>query len=163
MFTGTYFDSGVNQSCRTNDLFNEDSLALFELIVSWRCADENDLIDSRFPFIELQRSVIKRRRQTEAIFDKSLLPGSITGIHRSDLRNRYVRLVNDRKKVFLKIVEQTVWTGTSRPPRQMTRIVFDALTIPHFAHHFKIEPGSLFKTLSLNEFPHIAKFCRPLP
>ena len=78
-------DFRIKQSGRTDNLLRPKQLMLF-FIRSRRRRNEHHLIDPLFKFFKIQRSVIQRRRQTEAIIHKCLLPGAVTRIHTANLR-----------------------------------------------------------------------------
>ena len=57
-----------------------------------------------------QWTVVKGGRQTETIFHKVLLPGTVASIHSTDLWHAYVAFVNHDQIIFREKIEQTVRT-----------------------------------------------------
>ncbi|CCY15069.1 unknown [Prevotella sp. CAG:755] len=70
---GAYLDDRVEQACRTDHLLDHHSPALLKLVVCWRGADIDHLTRHLLEFLELQGTVVERRRQAETIVDKRLL------------------------------------------------------------------------------------------
>jgi hypothetical protein len=54
----------------------------------------------------LQRPVVQRRRQAEAVFDQVLLARAVALVHAADLRNGDVRLVDEHQRVGRQVVDQ---------------------------------------------------------
>src|SRR5579883_402451 len=65
-------DRGINEAGGTNDLLDE-LLLMGKLVGSGRRRDKDYLINVPLELFEHKRSVIERRRQTEAIVDQHLL------------------------------------------------------------------------------------------
>ena len=85
---------GIEKSGRTNDLLDHlRRLLLFRIVR--RCADVYDLIELALKLLKAQWTVIVRRGQTEAEIDEVLLSRKISSAHSSDLRQSYVRFVNE--------------------------------------------------------------------
>ena len=58
----------VNQTCRANNLFHY-LCRMFQFKITRCCTDKYRLIDTLIKFIEIQRTIIKGRRQTESIIN----------------------------------------------------------------------------------------------
>ena len=56
----------------------------------------------------LQRPVVERGRQPEAVVDQGLLARAVAVVHAADLRDRLVRLVDEGQEVLGEVVEQRV-------------------------------------------------------
>ena len=56
--------------------------------------------------LEVQRPVVHRRRQAEAVVDQRLLAGAVAVVHAAHLRHRDVRLVDEQQPVVREVVEQ---------------------------------------------------------
>ena len=134
----TNVDFRIKQSGRTDNLLRPKQLMLF-FIRSRRRRNEHHLIDPLFKFFKIQRSVIQRRRQTEAIIYKCLLPGTVTRIHTSNLRDCHMRLIYDHQKIISKIIQQGMWRCSRLCPIQMSGIVLNPRTKSGFPQHFDIE------------------------
>ena len=107
---------GIKQTCRSDNLLG-DNLAFFGFKVARSRADENRLINSFVEFVEVERTVIKRRGQTEAVVDKALFARVVACEHSPDLRKRNVGFVDKKQKIFREIVEQCVRRRTGSSAR----------------------------------------------
>ena len=85
--SGDNFDLRIQQAGRSNDLFHDLAACLFQFVVVGRCRNVDYLIDLFFPLLELHRSIVQGAGQPEPVFNQGDFSTSITGIHRSDLRD----------------------------------------------------------------------------
>ena len=132
----------IQKPCRADDLLGAEELML-RLILTGRCRNEKHLVDLAFELLKLQRTVVQRRRKAEAEVHQGLLSRTVSVIHRSDLRDRHMRLVhNDQKVVFIK-VDQGRRRNTRRKPCQMAGVVFNTGANARLPHHFHIKIGAL--------------------
>src|SRR5581483_9468645 len=60
---------------------------------------ETKIVRAAFPFLELKRPVVERRRQAEAEFDERFLARPIALVHAAELRHRHVRFVDDEQRI----------------------------------------------------------------
>ena len=98
---------GVNEARRSDKLLC-GGVRMLTLVVSRRCADEYRLI---YLFLELfkeERTVIVSRGQTETEINEIFLSRRVTTAHTANLRQSYVRLVNEKKKILREIIEKRV-------------------------------------------------------
>ncbi len=130
-------DRRVDDTGRTNDLLNRGSPLLL-LKRAGRCGGENHRAGDGFKFIKGERAVIKRGRQAKAVFDEGTLTGLIAVKHTAHLRKGYVRLIDDREKVFWEIVDQAGGPLTGLACTEVTGIVFDSAAVTDLAHHFDV-------------------------
>ena len=96
----------IDQTRRAHKLFDDLSRVL-QLIRTGRCRHENHLRRKVLPLIEAQRPVVESGRQAKPILDQRFLAGSITPIHRPELRNGLVTLIDHQQRILRQIVEQT--------------------------------------------------------
>ena len=68
------------------------------------CRHEQHLVNMLLEFSKVQRPVIQCRWQTETIIHESSLPRTIPDIHRPDLWDRNMGLINNNEKIVLKII-----------------------------------------------------------
>src|SRR5262245_23016335 len=106
--------------------------AVLDLKFCRRRAHINRLVRQFHEFIEIERAIVQRAWQTKSIVHKHSFARSIAFVHPTDLRNRGVRFVDDGKKIVRKKIDDRVRLRTSRPPRQMTRIILDSVAETHF-------------------------------
>ena len=90
----THVNLRVDKTGRTDDLF-DDSIAQTKFIIARRCRQIYRLADAFLEFRPFERSVIHRRRQTEAMFDQRAFATGIAFVHGADLRHGNMRFVND--------------------------------------------------------------------
>ena len=65
-------------------------------------------MDHLMELLEAKRTVVEGCRKAETILHKVLLAGTVTAIHRTDLRYADVALIDDHQIVLGEKVEQTV-------------------------------------------------------
>ena len=104
---GLHDNFGVNKSRGTNDLLNY-LRRFFLLNISGRCGNKYCLIYVTVELVKIQRTVIERRRQTEAVIHQHLLSAPVACVHSPDLRQRNVALVHKQQPVLRKMVQQRI-------------------------------------------------------
>ncbi len=92
-FDRTNFHRRINQAGGTNDLLHHHAGRFRQLIRAGRGGDVDDLIGALFKFFKLQRPIIERRRQAEAILHQVFLARAIAVPHAMQLRNGLVRFI----------------------------------------------------------------------
>ena len=100
-------DLGVDQAGGADDLL-DDAAGLGELVRPGGGREVDGLADALEELLPLQRPVVHRRRQPEAVVDEGALAGGVALVHRADLRHGDVRLVDDEEEVLGEVVEQAV-------------------------------------------------------
>ena len=103
-----------------------------------------------FELVEGQRTVVEGGRQTETIFHKIRLSGTVTTIHSANLRHTDVALVNYHQVVVRKEIQQTVRTFASLSAVKIARIVLDARTVPQFFDHLHVVLNAFLDTPGLD-------------
>ena len=89
-----HIDLRIDQSCRSNNLFDH-TVTQAKLIIARSGGKVDRLADALKEFRPFERSVVHRRRQTEAMFDQRAFATGIAFIHGADLRHGNMRFVND--------------------------------------------------------------------
>ena len=84
------FDRRIDQAGRTNDLLDEHAAGFVQLVRPRRRRHVDQLADALLQLFEVQRAVVERRRQAEAVLDQHFLARSVAVIHAADLRNGLV-------------------------------------------------------------------------
>src|SRR5690606_2168569 len=97
------------------------------------------------PFIEAQRPVVERRRQTEAVFDQRLLARTVAAVHRTELRDRLVALIDDEQRIRRQVIEQTRRRLARRAAGEEPGVVLDAGAVADLADHLEIELRALLE------------------
>ncbi len=62
--------------------------------------------DALLALLELERAVVERAREAKAVLDERLLAGAVAAVHRLELGDGLVRLVDDAQEVLREVVEQ---------------------------------------------------------
>ncbi len=83
----------IEQTGRSDHLL-DDLVAVFHLEGSRRRRDEDHLGHQLHELVEVERSVVERAREAEAVFHQRLLAGAVAGVLTADLGHRHVRLVD---------------------------------------------------------------------
>ena len=149
----TDVDRRIHQAGRPDDLLDDGAAGLLQLVRSGRRGDEHHLPGPLLPLLEVQRPVVERRRQAEAVGDQDLLARAVAVIHAADLRHGLMALVDDRQRVGRQIVEQRRRRRAGRTPGQMPRVVLDAVAVPDLLDHLEVEHRPLVEPM---RFQHLA-------
>ena len=81
-------------------------LGVLLLVGPGRGRDEDDAVDVLVELLEVQRPVVQRARQAEAVLDQRLLAREVAEEHAAHLRHGDVRLVDEQQPVVREVVEQ---------------------------------------------------------
>ena len=90
------------------------------------------------PLFELQRTVVDRGRQTEAVLYQILFAGIVASEHTVYLRYGNVAFVDEDEKIFREIVEDAKRTTAGRAVVEVSRIVLHSRAITDLAYHLYI-------------------------
>ena len=123
-------------ACDQEDKVNLGCVADF--IRAGRCGNKNRLPDALLKFLEQQRTIVKRRRQPETIFDKLLLARAVAVVHGANLRHGDVALVDEAQRALGEVVQQGIGRVTGLSAIEVARIILNAGAMPQFAYHFHI-------------------------
>ena len=110
------------------------------------------MIQSLHCFFELQWSVIHRRWQSKTMFYQGLLSASVSGELTVQLRYRHMAFVDHEQIIFRKIIQQCKRRFARVSAVNVHRVVFDAVAVADFFHHFKIEHRAHSNALSFKQF-----------
>src|SRR5213076_2318272 len=113
--------------------------------------DENHLRRELLPLLELQRPVVQRRGQPEAVLDQHLLARTIPAVHRPELRDGLMALIDEQQRVARQVVEQARRGLPGRAPRQIARVILDARAVADLLDHFHVEAGALLEPLRFQQ------------
>ena len=111
------------------------------------------------PLLEVQRPVVERRRQPEAVGDQHFLARAIAVIHAADLRHRLVALVDDDQRVGRQVVEQRRRRLARRAAGQVPRVVLDAVAVADLLDHLEVEHRPLVQPLRLEDLALAIRAC----
>ena len=113
------------------------------LIFGWCGGNKHNLIYLALKLREIERTVVKSRRKAEPKVDKRLLSGTVSRIHAPDLRQGYMRLIDNNQELLRKIVNQRTGRLPGQGTGQMAGIVFNSGTESRLPHHLHIKISSL--------------------
>ncbi len=159
---GPHLDLGIHQARRPDELLDDDALDLGELVLARRRRDVDRLAHVVLELLELERPVVERARQAEAVLDERLLARAIAAVHRLDLGHRLVRLVDDQQEVRREVVDERRRGLARLAPREVARVVLDARAEAHLLHHLEVVERALLEALLLEEAPFLVVEVEPL-
>ncbi len=146
-----HFHLGVKQTGGAHHLLHHIAAGFVQLVGARGRRDEHRLRHQGLELVELERPVVQRRRQPEAVLHQGLLAGPVPFEHGADLRNGNVGFVDDQQTVPRQIVEQ----GGRRLPRraagEVAAVVLDAGAVAQLLHHLHVELGALADALLLHQ------------
>ena len=153
-------DDGANDNLWINEPGRSDDLlyrlaAPLQLKFSWRSTCVERLPDTCLEFIEGERAIVDCARKPEAMLNERILARPVPRVHRTYLRYRGMRFVDNKKKVsrpiFLlrKVVEERIGRLAVVTPIKVPRIILDAITKAEFAYHRYVLSRAAFDTLCL--------------
>ncbi len=131
------FDGRIDQAGRPDDLLDDHSRRFRQLIRPRRRRDIDRLVHAMLEFFERKRTIVERRRQTEAVLDQRLLARAVAVIHAMQLRHGLMRLVDEHQIVARKVIQQSRRRLARKPSGKMPRVVFNAMAVAHGFDHFK--------------------------
>ena len=102
-------------------------------------------------FVEIQRAVVERAGQAEAVFHKVLLACAVAAVHAAHLRQCDVGFVHHQKKIVREIVEQRVGRRPGGATGQHAGIVLDALANADLPQHLDVVLRALLDALRLQQ------------
>ena len=112
-------DLRIEQTGRADDLLDHLTRAR-QLILGRCCGNIHNLVQTVVELVKIERAVVIRARQTEAVFDQTFLAGAVAVIHGAHLRERHMTLVHDKQKILGKVVDERVRRTSRLTPRQHT-------------------------------------------
>lgn len=131
-------DNGVEQTRRSDNLFDELATGFLQFIVG-RCCGNIDGLRLQFgKLLELQWSVVGSGGESEPVFNEIRLARLVASVHGLNLRYGYMGLVNDQQEILREIVEQAERARPRRSSVEIARVVLNTLTITEFENHLDI-------------------------
>ena len=123
--------------------------AVLTLVVAGRSRNKDHLVKLGFHFLKLERSVIKGRRQAEAILYQRLFAGVVSAVHGAHLRQGHMALIHKQQKIVREIIQQGGGHTARCSAGEHCRIVLDALAHAHLVEHFNVVIGALQRCAGL--------------
>ena len=90
----------IEQTSRTNKLFNDNTFRFSQLEVSWGSRHIDYLMNQIMKLLETKWTVVKGCRKSETIFHKIFLSGTVTTIHCWNLRYTHMTLIYHHQVIF---------------------------------------------------------------
>ena len=147
---GSHFQYRVDQPGRAHDLLHHLSRMLL-FVIGGRGRNKDGLWQQSLEFIEAQRTIVERGRESETVVDEIFLSRPVAAVHSTDLRDRDVGLVDECERLRRKVIYERGRRLARRPAGEMSRIVFDPLAETDLEHHLDVEACSLLDALRLDE------------
>ena len=144
-------DLRVEQARGADDLLHH-LLGALHLVGPGRGGDVDGLRDALLKFMELQGTVVERRRQAEAVVHQRALAGGVAVVHGAYLRDGGVRFVDEEDEVLGKVIQQRERRFPGRAAVEVAGIVLDAGAVADLAQHFDVVARALFKALRFKQF-----------
>ena len=139
-------DLRVNEAGGADHLFGDVYTVFpFKLGGSGRHIDH--LVDFRVKLVEVERPVVKGRRQPESVVDQRLFPSPIPKIHPPYLGDCHMGFVDEHQKIVPEVVEEGIGCAAGLSPGKDAGIVFDALAKADFLQHLDVVFGALLNPL----------------
>ena len=85
------------------------------------------------------------------MLNQSNLTRAVSLIHSSNLRNRYVALIDDANHIFGEIINERIRGLTRSASVQVPRIILDTVAVSHSLKHLKIIARSLCQPLGFQQ------------
>ena len=131
-----------------------NSPGVAETITSWPTRVEE--------LVELERPVVERRGQPEAVVDERLLARAVALVHAADLRDRLVRLVDEDDEVVGEVVDQGVRRRARRAVVEDPRVVLDPRAEAELLEHLDVVLGALPQPMRLELLAALLEASQPL-
>ena len=152
----------IHETRGPDDLLHDLPRRLAQL-VGRRCRRNVDpLVLEGRELIETERPVVEGGGEAEAVVDQGLLSRPIAPVHRIELGNGGMALIDEDEGVLGQVFHQRRRRLTRFPAREMAGVVLDPRAVPHLLHHFDIEMGPLLQPLRLQELVFRIQFAEPL-
>mmetsp|Transcript_4635 Transcript_4635/g.16229 ORF Transcript_4635/g.16229 Transcript_4635/m.16229 type:complete len:391 (+) Transcript_4635:678-1850(+) len=118
-----------------------------------RCRQEDGLGDAPPKLFAGQRPILHRGWQPETVLHQLLLPGPVPKIHRRDLRDGDVGLVQNDQKVLIEPVQKGVRLRARSPSAEVKRVVLDSTAVTRLAKQLQIAPHDLLQSVRRSLIP----------
>ena len=135
---------------------------VLRLVVGRRRGDEDGLAHLALELLELERAVVERRGQAEAVGHQRLLARAVAVVHAAHLRDGDVALVDDEERVRRQVVDERGRRLARGAAREVARVVLDALAEAQLVQHLEVEVGALLQPLQLQELALLLEEVEPL-
>ena len=111
---------------------------------------------------KLQRPVVQRARQAEAVVHEHRLARAVALVHAADLRDGGVAFIDHEQEIVREEVEQRERPRAGRAPAEVPRVVFDPAAEAHLLHHLEVVFRAHLDALRLEQLPVLFEDDDPL-
>ena len=160
---GPDFHLRVHQSGRPNDLLDDNAPRQTQLILPRRGGDEHHARHQAHELVVAQRPVVEGGREPEPVVHERLFAGAVAFVHRAELRQRLVRLVDDAQIIVREIVEQAGGALARLAAAEMPRVVLDARAATDLQQHVDVEMRAGLQPLRLEQLVLVPQLGEPEP
>src|SRR5690606_32545156 len=98
---------------------------------------------------------------TETMLHQCRLAGTVSVVHRADLRNSRVRLVDEEQVIVWEEIKQRVRSRPWGATAEGLAVVLDARAVAHLEEHLDVVASSRVETLGLEQLPLLLKDLQP--
>ena len=133
-----------------------------QLVIARGGRDGDHLGHQRHELVELERPVVERGGQPEAVLDQGQLAGAVAVEHPADLRQRHVRLVHHHEEIRREVVDQAGGPLARPAPAQVAGVVLDAGAGADLQQHLDVEIGAGLQPLRLQQLAGRLQLAQPL-
>src|SRR5438874_202735 len=102
--------------------------AVLDFELGRRGTHVNSLVRQPHELVEIERAIVQRARQTEAVIYEHGLAGAIAFVHPADLWNAGVRFIDDGEEIVWKKIDYCVGPRARCAAGQVARIIFNPIT-----------------------------------
>ena len=112
--------------------------------------------------VELQRPVVERAGQPEAVLDQRFLAAAVAEVHAADLRQRDVRFIDDEQEVLGEEVDERVRRLARLAAGEPAGVVLDAGAVADFAEHVEVVAAARAEPLGFEQLALGPELLEPL-
>lgn len=153
-------DLRVDEAGGADDLL-DDAVGDAHLVAAGGRGEVDRLADALLELLPLERTVVHRRGQAEAVLDERALAGGVALVHRADLRHGHVRLVDHDEEVVGEVVEEAVRRLARLAAVDVPGVVLDARAESDLLHHLEVERGAHPEPLGLEQLALLLEIGEP--
>ena len=152
-------DFRVQKSGRAVDLFRDNAVRLFQLVIARGGAHKKHLLRVHvLEFGKVHRAVVESAGEAESVLHERGFAGLVAFGHAAHLRDAHVRFVNHQKPVIAKVVDEREGACARSAVFDDARVVFDAVAHACFAEHFHIVASAARKACRFENFAFLVEF-----
>ena len=157
VFRRSNLNRRIQKPGRTYNLLYHKTFRAIQLIIGRSGADIYLLPGDLVELVELQRAVVRRGREPEAIFNQNRLAGVVTSVHGPYLGDGDVALVDESDKVVREVVDQAERPLSWLAAVQIPGVVLDPGAVSHLLDHLKIVLNPLLQAFGFQSLANVVE------